>query len=88
MKRILLGAICLMLMASCSSLKIVDQNAATNAGAAAITALTLSEAQIAEICSEYIAQSDKENTVLPASNAYVQRLNRIMASCRLKGLAR
>lgn len=79
MKRILLGVICLMLMSSCSSLKIVDSNAATNAGAAAITALTLSDAQIAEVCHEYIAQSDAENTVLPASNAYVQRLNRIMA---------
>lgn len=79
MKKILFGAICLMMTASCSSLKIVDPNAATNAGAAAVTALTLTESQIAEVCSEYIAQTDAENTVLPANNDYVKRLDRIMA---------
>lgn len=79
MKKILLGAICLCMMASCSALKIVDQNAAVNAGAAALQALTISDAQIAQLCSEYMAQTDKENVVLPASSEYTQRLNRIMA---------
>ena len=79
MKKLLLGALCLMMMASCSALKIVDPNAAANAGAAAVTALTISEAQISQLCTEYIAQSDSENTVVPASNAYAQRLSRIMS---------
>lgn len=78
MKKLLLIATCLMIMASCSTLKVVDQNAATNAGIAAATALTLSEAQIAEVCSEYIAEMDKENTIAPANSEYTQRLNRIM----------
>ena len=79
MKKILLGAFCLMMMASCSSLKIVDQEAALNAGAAAAQALTISDAQIAQLCTEYMAQTDKENTILPADNDYSKRLNRIMA---------
>ena len=66
-------------MASCSSLKLVDPNAAINAGAAAAQALTISDAQIVELCTEYMVESDGQNTVLPADNSYTQRLNRIMA---------
>lgn len=79
MKRILLGAFCLLMMASCSSLKVVDPNAAINAGAAAAQALSISDAQIAELCSEYMVEQDKENTISPANSAYSQRLNSIMA---------
>lgn len=79
MKKLLLGAICLLMMASCSSLKLVDPNAAINAGAAAAQALTINDAQIAELCTEYMAEMDKENTIAPASSEYTQRLNRIMA---------
>ena len=81
MKKLLfaLAAIAMMTMASCSSLKIVDQNAALNAGAAAVQALTISDAQIAQLCSEYMVQTDGENTIAPANSEYTQRLNRIMA---------
>jgi putative metalloprotease len=78
MKKIFLGVLCVMMMASCSALKIVDSNAAANAGAAVATALTLSEADIAQVCSEYMAQMDKENTIAPANSEYTQRLNRVM----------
>ena len=81
MKKLLFAfaAIAMMTMASCSSLKIVDQNAAMNAGAAAVQALTISDAQIAQLCSEYMVQTDGENTIAPANSEYTQRLNRIMA---------
>jgi len=65
-------------MASCSSLKIVDQNAAANAGAAAVQALTINDAQVAQLCSQYMVETDGQNTILPANNEYTQRLNRIM----------
>lgn len=68
-----------MMMSSCTSLKLVDQNAAANAGAAALQALTISDAQVKELCSQYMVESDGQNTILPADNSYVQRLNRIMA---------
>lgn len=79
MKKFFIGAATLLMMASCSSLKVVDQNAALNAGAAAVQALTITDAQVAQLCVEYMATSDAENTVLPASNEYSQRLASIMA---------
>ena len=60
-------------------MKIVDSNAAANAGAAALQALTISDAQVAQLCSQYMVESDGKNTILPADNSYTQRLNRIMA---------
>lgn len=74
-----IGALVVMMATSCSSLKIVDQNAAVNAGAAAVQALTISDAQIKELCSQYMTETDGQNTILPASNDYTQRLDRIMA---------
>ena len=71
-----------MLATSCSSLKIVDSNAAMNAGAAAVQALTISDAQVKELCVQYMAETDGQNTILPADNSYTQRLNRIMAKFR------
>ncbi|MBR4146827.1 MAG: M48 family metalloprotease [Bacteroidales bacterium] len=79
MKKLLFGLITLLMMASCSTLKVVNPNAAMNAGAAAIQALTISDAQIAQLCSEYMVEMDKQNTIAPASSEYTQRLNRIMA---------
>lgn len=78
MKRIIFTIVALLTLASCSSLKVVNQDAALNAGAAAVQAMTISDAQIAQLCHEYMIQTDKENTVLPASNDYSQRLSRIM----------
>lgn len=71
-----------MLITSCSTLKVVDQNAAMNAGMAAAQALTISDAQIAQVCTEYMAQMDKENTIAPANSEYAQRLNRVMGRFR------
>ncbi|MBO6025809.1 MAG: M48 family metalloprotease [Bacteroidales bacterium] len=79
MKKILFGAICLMMMASCKSVKVVDQNAAVNAGLAAAQALSISDTQIKQLCSEYMVQTDGENTIAPAASEYTMRLNRIMA---------
>lgn len=79
MKKLLLLIMVVLTMASCSSLKLANQNAAMQAGAAAVQALTISDAQIAQLCKEYMVQTDKENTILPADNAYSQRLKKIMA---------
>ena len=78
-KLALFVAMVTMMMTSCASLKVVDQNAAVNAGAAALQALTISDAQIKELCSQYMVETDGQNTILPADNSYTQRLNRIMA---------
>ena len=79
MKKLLIAAATLLIMGSCSSLRIVDQNAALNAGAAAVQALTISDAQIKQLCSQYMVETDGQNTKLPADNAYMQRLTNIMS---------
>lgn len=79
MKKLAFFGALVVMMASCSSLKVVDQNAAANAGAAALQALTISDSQISQLCSEYMVESDGQNTVLPASDDYTKRLDRIMA---------
>lgn len=78
-KLALFATLAVMMMTSCSTLKIVDSNAAINAGSAAVQALTISDAQIKELCSQYMVETDGQNTILPADNSYTQRLNRIMA---------
>ena len=78
MKKLVLLCAVVLSMASCTSLKIVDQNAAVNAGAAAVQALTISDAQVAQLCSQYMVETDGQNTILPADNSYTQRLDRIM----------
>jgi putative metalloprotease len=78
-KLALIGALAVMMMTSCSTLKIVDQNSAINAGTAAVQALTISDAQVKQLCSQYMVESDGQNTILPADNSYTQRLSRIMS---------
>lgn len=79
MKKLLFSIAVMLMMASCSTMKLTNQNAALQAGAAAMQALTISDAQIAQLCREYMVEQDKQNTVLPASNDYSKRLSRIMA---------
>ena len=79
MKKLFFAAAVLMMMASCSALKIVNQNAALNAGAAAVQALTISDSQIKQLCSQYMVETDGKNNKLPADNAYTQRLKNIMS---------
>lgn len=79
MKKLVFLCATILFMASCSSLKIVDQNSAINAGTAAVQALTISDAQVAQLCSQYMVETDGQNTILPADNSYTQRLDRIMA---------
>ncbi len=78
-KLAIIGAVIVMMMTSCASMKVVDQSAAANAGAAALQALTISDSQIKQLCSQYMVESDGQNTILPASNDYTKRLDRIMA---------
>ena len=79
MKKLALICAVVLSMTSCASMKVVDQSAAANAGAAALQALTISDAQVKQLCSQYMVESDGQNTILPASNDYTKRLDRIMA---------
>ena len=50
---------------------------AASAGVKTYKALTLSDAQVKEYVRQAVAQMDKQNKVLPAGNAYSQRLKRL-----------
>lgn len=79
MKKFLFGATLLLMMTSCSVFQGINSNKVMQAGGAAAKALTISDAQVVELCKEYMAKSDKENTILPADNAYSKRLDKIMS---------
>lgn len=79
MKKFLTIILAALLFSSCSSLKLANSDAALQAGLAAASALTISDSQISTLCHEYIAQSDAQNTVLPASDSYSKRLASIMS---------
>jgi putative metalloprotease len=58
----------------------LDFGKLASAGSDALTAVTLSKEQMATLGKQSAAQLDKENTVAPASSAYVKRLNKIMGN--------
>jgi len=79
MRKLMLALVSLLLMTSCETLQKMNTEKAMNAGTAAVNAFTITDAQITSLCKEYMVANDKENTVLPASNTYTKRLDRIMA---------
>lgn len=56
-----------------------DMNAAVSAGLKGMKAVTLSDAEVADVARQAAAVSDKQSKVAPASNTYGQRLNKIVA---------
>ena len=63
-----------LLTSSCGTL---NSEALMAGGMQALQAATLSDAQIKEYVGEYIAQSDRENVVLPESDPYTKRLRKL-----------
>lgn len=75
-KLVIAGAAALLMMTGCASL---NSQKALQAGAAAVQAFTITDAQVSSLCKEYMVQTDGENTILPADNSYTKRLANIMA---------
>lgn len=71
-KSIIAGLMCVAL-GSCASGQF-DRTKALQAGTTLLQGMTLSDAQVASLCSQYVAQSDAENQVAPSNNAYAKRL--------------
>ena len=64
----------------------LDPNAVAAASSALASALTISNAEITALCSEYMVSMDTLNVVLPADDPYSLRLNRVMK--RFKNLGK
>ena len=65
------------LFTGCSLLKNVDTGRALQAGMTAISAATITDAQVVELCRASMVQTDAGNTIAPANSPYAQRLARL-----------
>lgn len=88
MKRIIifiLSAVMLAGVQSCSTQ--LNSAKLVSATAGAVTALTLTDAQVAKLSRDAVAQMDKQTPIAPATSPYTQRLNRLTANIKqVKGL--
>jgi putative metalloprotease len=64
-------------MDGCAALQNVNTDRALQAGMTALTAYTITDAQIAQLCAASMVQTDAGNTVAPPSSPYAQRLTRL-----------
>ena len=87
MKRILTILAAAWLATGCSLLAGInwDEQRIASATGKAVTAMSISDAQIVELCSQSVAQLDQQNTI--DNGAYITRLRRLMSSVgQLNGL--
>lgn len=63
----------------------LDPNAVAAASNALASAMTISDAEIKSLCSEYMASMDSAHIILPADDPYTLRLDRIMKRFRNLG---
>jgi putative metalloprotease len=61
----------------CTVLQNVNTARALQAGMTALSAATISDAQIVELCRQSMVQTDAENSIAPASSPYAQRIARL-----------
>ena len=64
-------------LAGCSALKNADSQRAMQAATTALSAISITDAQIVELCRASMAQTDAENTIAPANSPYAQRIARL-----------
>jgi putative metalloprotease len=87
MKRLLSFLAAAWLFSGCSLLTNInwDQERIASATGKAVTAMSISDEQIAELCSQSVAQLDQQNTI--DNGAYIARLRKLMSSVgQLNGL--
>jgi putative metalloprotease len=78
MKKFYLAALAAIVATTgCSVFKNVDSTRALQAGMTALSAATITDAQVAEMCRQAMVQTDAENTIAPANSSYATRLARL-----------
>ena len=53
-----------------------------SAGVNLATSLTITDAQVAQVCSEYMIYQDQQSVIAPESSPYTQRLNRLISNIK------
>lgn len=79
MRKLSIAFMAAVVMSSCSTTQNLDSGRMVNAGAAAVSAFMITDAQIVSLCQQHMVESDKENTILPASDSYSTRLASVMS---------
>nr|AIA99585.1 hypothetical protein [uncultured bacterium contig00023(2014)] len=64
-------------MTGCSALKNVNTARALQAGVTALSAASITDAQVMEMSRQSMVQTDAQNTIAPAGSPYTQRLARL-----------
>ncbi len=80
MKRILCLLITAVALSSCGLIAKLDPQRLQQGGAYLGQALSLTDDQVREYVHQYVLQMDAESQVLPATNAYTKRLNKLVAN--------
>ena len=80
MKRILFIILCPLLLSSCGTL---NTSKLLSAGTNLAASLTITDAQVAQMCSEYMVYQDQQNKIASSTSKYTQRLNKLVKN--LKG---
>jgi len=86
MKKIIVTLLAVLSLCSCSILRGVnfDQEKIASAAGKAITAASITDDQIVELCKESVAALDKESTI--DNGSYAKRLNKVMSGVTVEGL--
>jgi putative metalloprotease len=77
MKKLLFFAAALVTLSGCSVLQNINTERALQAGVTALSAASITDAQVVELSRASMAQTDAENTIAPANSAYTQRLAKL-----------
>ena len=81
MKRLLVILLCPLMMSACSSL---NTSKLISAGTNLAASMAITDAQVAQMCSEYMVYQDQQNKIAPSTSKYTQRLNKLVKN--LKGI--
>jgi putative metalloprotease len=77
MKKLLFFAAALVTLSGCSVLQNINTERALQAGVTALSAASITDAQVVELSRASMAQTDAESTIAPANSAYTQRLAKL-----------
>jgi putative metalloprotease len=79
MKKIIISLITPLLLCACGTL---NTEKLISAGGNLATSLAITDAQVAQMCSEYMVYQDQQSTIAPATSPYTERLNRLVSNIK------
>ncbi|MBQ9138536.1 MAG: M48 family metalloprotease [Alistipes sp.] len=81
MKKILI-LLCPLMLVGCGALSSLNQEKLLSAGTNIATSLSITDAQVAQMCSEYMVYQDSLNTIAADNSPYAVRLNKLVKNIK------